>query len=281
MVRERKDTVNLAVLFLIPAVIVGYYAYFPHEYGGLCLNFRYFVSFLPFLAILCAYGIREMEVRWGSPPGPAVWVPVVAITAVLYWWLVLEPGATLESLELPLLAVPLFLAGFLLFLLAGGLLVATEGSRPLRASAWVVLWVAMAWASFTAFLHDYPRHQQVRLGGYVLGESILSHVSGDSLFFSHPFLAPTLIDGHRIRIAFPAMDRGRDMPKLINFHLDHGRRVFGAFPESFWTRLETEVLTRHSVHRIADIVEGAFLGEIRLRPEPPPEQGEKPRETGP
>jgi hypothetical protein len=266
--RQRKDTVNLAVLFLIPAVIIAYYAYFPHEYGGLCLNLRYFVSFLPFVAILCAYGIREMEAQWGRRLGSAAWVPVVVLTGALFWWLVWNPGTTLNYLELPVLGFPLILAAFLLFLLGAGFLVETEGSRPLRAAAWIVLWVAMAWSSFIAFFHDYPRHQQVRLGNSLLGERGLSHVAADSLFFSHPFLSPALLEVHRIRIAFPAMDRGKDMPRLINFHLAHGRRVFGAFSERFWTMLETQVLTSHTVQRMAHIGGGAFLGEIRLRSEP-------------
>jgi hypothetical protein len=58
------------------------------------------------------------------------------------------------------------------------------------------------------------------------------------------------------------------MPRLINFHLAHGRRVFGAFSERFWTMLETQVLTSHTVQRMAHIGGGAFLGEIRLRSEP-------------
>jgi len=281
MRRQREDMVDLCVLFLVPAVVVGYYTIFPHEYGGLCLNFRYFVSFLPFVAILCAYGIREMESQWGAPLGLAGWVAIVVLTGAAYWWLVWLPGTTLESLELPVLVVPLILAAFLLFLLAAGILVKTEGSRPLRVAAWVLLWMALAWGAFMAFFHDYPRHLRMRLVSELLGEQVLSLVPGASLFFSHPYLAPTLLEGHRIRIAFPGMDQGKDMPRLAEFHLSQGRRVFGVFSERFWARLEKRVFTRHSILPMFDVGAGAFLGEIRQRPEPTADQEGKPGQGGP
>jgi hypothetical protein len=59
----------LAILFLPVIAVIGFYVYsFPfHDMGGLCLNTRYFIPSLPFMAILCAYGIRDLKERWRGP----------------------------------------------------------------------------------------------------------------------------------------------------------------------------------------------------------------------
>ncbi len=66
IVRREKDFAALAILFVPPVSFIGFYSCLPytlHQYGGLCLNHRYFTSILPFLAILCAYGVKDLKSR--------------------------------------------------------------------------------------------------------------------------------------------------------------------------------------------------------------------------
>jgi hypothetical protein len=268
---------ELCILFIVPVSFVGYYSCEPHEYGGMSLNFRYYLAGLPFASILCAYALRRLKREWGLPFG----LPVIACIAILtgcgFFYLTYRPGVTLDNLEFPLLIVPQIMFLFLAFLLVAGHLIRTEGSRPLRGAAWVLLIVSMTWAGLLAFFYDYPNHRGARAGNYWLETTAMARIPPDSLFFSQPYLSPSLIEGDRIRIAFPAMDRGKDLPKLAKFNLEHGRRVFAALPLMWWQRLIKGPLRNYKVRKIQSLP-GVVLAEISS---PPKEKKGKGEEEGP
>jgi hypothetical protein len=69
VVRGSKDTPALAMLLVTPLTCVAYYSYAFLELmgGGLSLNARYYLKCLPFVSILTAYALRELELLWGKP----------------------------------------------------------------------------------------------------------------------------------------------------------------------------------------------------------------------
>lgn len=264
--RRKEDRAGICLLMIIPVSFLAYYSFARHEFGGLSLNFRYFLPVLPFASILSAYSVREMRREWGLVPGVPAIVCIVVLTAVAHF-VFTTSAITLDDLEFPLLVVPLIMAGSLVFLVTAGLLVKTEGSRGIRGAAWVVLVAAITWAGMTAFFYDYPRHHHARKFNHWIGEELLSLVANDSLFFSDPYMSPNLLEKTRVRIAFPRMDRGKDFPKLVAYHLKEGRRVFAVFNEGLWEKLKRGPLAPYKITPLGSIP-GALMAEISLEPRP-------------
>ena len=73
------------------------------------------------------------------------------------------------------------------------------------------------------------------------------------------------------------MDRGKDLPKLAKFNLEHGRRVFAALPLMWWQRLIKGPLRNYKVRKIQSLP-GVVLAEISS---PPKEKKGKGEEEGP
>jgi hypothetical protein len=228
MIRRTQDRFRLGALFMIPAAYISFYSYLTYEYGGLCLNYRFLLPILPFTSILCAYAWAKLNEDWRTPASYTA-LAIAALGTVAAFAGFMHSFLTLESLEFPLLMLPHLMAGLILAFIIAGYLVETEGVSPLRIACMTSVAVAMTWAGLTAFFYDYARHRDVRLQGHLTDRHILARVPPDSLFISSPYLSPALVEGPRIRIAFPGMDKGKDAPKLISFHLDAGRRVFGVF----------------------------------------------------
>ncbi len=264
LLRRKEDFAGLCTLFAAPVAVAAHQSYNPHEFGGLCLNFRYFIPALPFLSILCAYALREIKGSWHVLLGLPVDAAILTATAIVFSFLVLRPIVTLEALEIPLLVVPLVMAGLLAALIASGLLFQARWTGPVRHGVWILALVGFTWAGLTAFTYDYIRHSDVREKNYFIADKVLAMLPPDSLFFSFPYLSPRLIDGHRIRIAFPARDAARDLPRLVNFHLKAGRRVFGAFPGPLWKDLKSNKLKRHAIKPVWIFPGGWILCEISL-----------------
>jgi len=264
LARGGRDASASLILLVIPITFVGYYSLFTHEFGGLCFNFRYFVSVLPFVAILVAYALREMEIAWGGSPRLILLIVPAALTAMAFFAWTDRPGIPLNQLEFPLLLTPLVMAGALLFLLAAGEIVKTEGARAIRGVAWVASAVAITWAGLVAFFYDFPHHREQRVMNVQLADTALRMVPANSIYFSYPVVSPSIVDGHRIRIAFPAQDNGKDFPNLVAFHLEAGRRAFAAFPVGFWNLLKSGPLQNYHVTPVFSLPGGVVLGEISL-----------------
>jgi hypothetical protein len=230
IVRRESDATSLILLFLLPLATIGYYSYAFHESeayeGGLCLNYRYFLPLFPFFSILSGYAVREMRLRWGEPLGFRAAAVVCFLTAGAYLLLVYQWSRHVDYLELPLLVLPLFAAGFLMVLLAVGELVSGAEIRLMKGVVWTALVATLAWSSMVAFFYDYPVHRNQRMVNYDLGETLRRVIAPDSIFFTTPVIDPFMrvLETNRVRIAFPHRDRFKDFPKLVKFHLEKGRR---------------------------------------------------------
>jgi len=260
--RRDSDFPGLAMLFLMPVATAGFFAYV-RDHGGLCLNLRFFVAVLPFTSILSAYAIRDLQQRWGMHISVVTWAALGVFTAVTYFLLTVEFPASFNDLEFPLLGLPLLMAGFLLVLLIAGELIKVEGVRLLQTTAWVLLIVAIVWSGLVAFFYDYSRHRKQRISNYEVSAKVLPLIPSDSIFFTAPFIDPfmRLIEKDRVRIALPGQDRFKDFPKLVEFHLKSGRRVFAAFPKVFWDQLKVGSLRSYTITPIL-MFPGSYVGEI-------------------
>ncbi len=173
-----KDFTALTTLFLTPLTVIAFYSYsFPfHDLGGLCLNTRYFLPSLPFVAILCAYAIKELKKASGISRLP-LWTAAICLAmAALFFLLTRKEGMTVNDLEFPLLGLPLWMAALLMVLLAVG---QAESHRWTRACARATLFVAlggMAWAGMVALGYDYPAHRFARTVHHFCGEVLLKTI---------------------------------------------------------------------------------------------------------
>ncbi|MDQ7784795.1 MAG: hypothetical protein RDU20_18070 [Desulfomonilaceae bacterium] len=253
--RRHEDGPALTILFLMPVITVGYYSHAFHASGayegGLCLNYRYFLPLFPFFSILSAYAIREIRARWGAPPSFPTSAIVSFVTVLAYFFFVHKWLGYVDYLELPLLLFPLFVAAFLLALIAVGELVSGGEIRLMKGVVWTALVVALTWSSLTALVYDYPVHRNQRVVNYTIGESLRRVIPPNSIFFTAPVVDPfmRLIENDRVRIAFPYRDRFKDFSKLTEFHLKAGRRVYGAFYDDMWKNLMSGPLAGYSVQR--------------------------------
>lgn len=253
LARRDPEWDKLLILFLVPAANAALFGYL-HDHGGLCLNMRYFVPALPFTAILCAYAIRDLHRRWDMRFSLTIWVVIIAITAAVYLLLTEELFPTVNGLEYPLLIVPLILMAVLMLLIVVGDFLHGAGLNLVRGAAWILIIVSFAWAGMVTFFYDYPHNHRQRTINHTIGGRVLNVVPPDSIFFTAPVIDPfmRLIEGDRIRIAFPVNDKFKDFPELVEFHLRNGRPVFGAFPRSFWSRLAEGPLSEYRLRKVLE-----------------------------
>ena len=190
---------------------------------------------------------------------------MAAITIVLFF-LLTRSATTLEKMEFPILVVPLIIAAVLTLTLVLGELISTEGTKPLRTITVVILVVAITWAGLLAFFYDYRAHYHQRLASYLTDLQIANLLAADSLFISHPYLTPSIVGGNHIRIAFPGVDKAKDLSRLVTYHLKKGRRVFSILPPRLWRDLEFRILKACVVKPELTLSNGVVFGEISLKP---------------
>ena len=266
LLRTKKDSFQLALLFLVPAAFVGFYSQFSWH-GGLCLNLRYFTAILPFTSILAAFAFRELspgfDRRWRV--GISIGALVVCIGFLLRGWFLRSPAAA----EFFFLTVPLVLAGTLLVLILLAWRNEETSHRLSRPIATLCL-AAMVWSGLVTFFYDYPLAQRARHYNLTTGLETASLIAPDSIFFANSldrFFA--LIESDRVRIARPTMDDFHDFPLLVEFHLAAGRRVYAAFRPRLWKRFGAGPLESYEVTPIWS-PPGFTLAEISAGTQPPP-----------
>lgn len=271
LIRKSDSRIALAVLVPIPTAFLVYhsYAFLQLEAGGgLCLNLRYLNPVLPFLSILCAFGIRDLQTGSGTPLRFTVLAAACLCTASVYLLLVSMHASSPDRLEFPLLDMPLLIATMLLLLLAWGLAVRYDKHTTLKTSIRIAIAVAITWAGLVAFFYDYPNHRRPRKVHYGFAEMLLPKIPNNSIFFAgHGFFAASarLLEKENVRIAYPARDNYTDFPKLLAFHLEDGRRAFGCFYRDHWSRMKTAPLKQYSITSILEFP--AFVvAEISVPP---------------
>jgi len=263
IVRGRTESTRLWCAAVIPIGVLGFFSFMPLEYGGLCLNLRYFLIALPFLAMLSAYATRYMVENWGMALDGTAISAVAVATGAAYFSITQVMSPTVDKLEMPLLTVPIVLAVALLLFAGFGEIRASRAGRFARQAAWVVLVIAMIWSGLTAWTYDYHHHRRQRVENYNTGETVRSLVPAESMFFTAPAIDPfmRIVESDNVRIGFPKRDGFRDFPKLVKFHLDHGRRVFAVFPATWWNEGKVRGLKSYEIRRMVDFP-GLTLAEI-------------------
>jgi len=266
--RNGRDATKLWLLFLVPITVLGYMSYeFPnHEGAGLTFNYRYFVSALPCMAILCAFALSRLKTLWPVRLSVSTAALVSALTIGAYLFLLMRPGGVAIDHEFPLLVLPLILAAMLAVLLSASLAFESFRTRALQTAGRIVLSAALVWAGLTAFLYDYARHREIRRGDYEVGMMIMEKVPEDSLFFVSPMFTPfsMVLERKRVRLAMPRLDGFRDFPRLVEFNLSAGRRVFAFFNTTVWVMLAADLLSQYDIRPVLPIEEG-FVGEITVK----------------
>jgi hypothetical protein len=240
-----EDAPALAMLFILPVTTIAARASFTTVEGGLGINMRYFLSFLPQIAILCAYAIQHLRRSWGNPPKFYFLTFSACVTGLIYFFLVYEMRNNVDQLEFPLLVFPLILSVFTLFFIIAGEKLKVPEAYAIKNMGWIVLSVAFVWSGLVAFFYDYPFHRQLRQSNYEFGKLIAPKVSSNSLVFIEGPIDPfmRLVESDRVRLAFPGHDGFRnlgfkDFMPLLEFHTKAGRRVFASLPWGRWEQLK-------------------------------------------
>lgn len=271
IIRRRKNFSSLAMLFLIPLTFFGFFSGRELQHGGLCLNYRFLLPALPFLAILTAYALGQMQERWGPSFNIVGYCAVGSLIALVSFSLMCAMFVSIDDLEIPLLAAPLALAGLLLLSLALSEFSVSRIAKYAAKCSWILITLALTWAGLVAFLYDYPAHQAQRKKNGEIASMALRFVVPDSILFSFPFRDPFmgLIEGDRVRIALPELDDFKDFPELVAFHLKAGRRIFAVFPIQDWQRLRKQGIL--APYEVRSLWTGpiAFLGNIWQDCNPP------------
>lgn len=268
--RSNSNSSAIRILWLPPLILLIFCSYTFLEYGsyegGTCLNMRYFLPMMPFLSILCAVALKQLRASWEYNPGSLPLLMTSAVTFIIYVLLMHVVPSRIEDQDFPLLVLPLVLACLLLCLLAGGALLHQSAALPVRKMTFILFASAFTWAFLVSFLYDYPHHTRWRALWYKTGEAVREVVPPGSIFFareSDPYMR--LIDDDTI-MAFPPLDKFKDFSCLLRFHIEAGRRSFGAFPKDAWKILIADGLLQRQEYKVTPVLDlgRSILAEISL-----------------
>jgi hypothetical protein len=238
IIRRHGEYGHLSLLFLIPVIFTSFYSY--HAlHGGLALNLRLFVQILPFTSILSAYAWRELTgtLHW-SWTRMSVVMLLLSVFTIAYFFFLSPSFRAIDQQEFFYLTEPLLLALFLVILLIVREKVTRSSRYVLSCAAVAAFLIAMIWSGLVAFFYDYPLVRRIRQYNVDVASRAAKFVSDDSILFA-TFVDPffLLIEHGRVRIANPANDNFHDFPALIEFHLNAGHAVYGAFDSQQWNAL--------------------------------------------
>ena len=263
--KTKSLTLPLVMLFLVPAIYIGAYAYFAWH-GGLGLNLRYFLPALPFTSILTAFALRDLMRRaeggrLGFRLGTALSVLLVGGLFAAAPLLVL-PIARAETV---VLTAPLVLAGVLFALIVGALLVRSQARIMVAHSALAGVIVSLAWAGMIAFTYDVPRSYAIRSFGVQVSGRVAPMIAPRSLLVvEHISQFTGLIERGDVRIAEPLRDDFSSFRPLIDAHFKAGYPVYGWFSAKVWRDMAARGLLRSIMVTPVATISGSAL--VRLKP---------------
>lgn len=244
--RPREPVRLIGVLFLSATGYIAVYSYYAWH-GGLALNLRYFLPFLPAFAILGAWAFRELA---ADAPNPlrrvAIYAFLVAFNVVIFS--IRNDFQIPEANEGALLTMPLVLASLLsvLLLLRGFTFLPLRGAtflplrgaggsrarRILSGASLLTAAAAMGWASAGALSYDYLLDTMRRRGMAVAAQSAAPLIERDSIIFAlHELKYFGLYEHDRVRIAGVLRDNFKSFRPLLDYHLDAGRPVYLALED--------------------------------------------------
>jgi hypothetical protein len=225
-------------VFLFPIIFTSFYSY--HAlHGGLALNLRFFVQILPFTSILSAYAWRELTgtLHW-SWTRMSVVMLLLSVLTIAYFFFLRPSFRAIDQQGFFYLTQPLLLAVFLGIFVTVREKVTRSYRYILSCAAVATFLIAMIWSGLVAFFYDYPLVRRIRQYNLDVASRAAKVVSDDSILFA-TFVDPffLLIEHGRVRIANPAKDYFHDFPSLLEFHLNAGHAVYGAFEPQQWNDL--------------------------------------------
>jgi 4-amino-4-deoxy-L-arabinose transferase-like glycosyltransferase len=265
LLRRGRDAKAIALLLFPPACFIGVYSYFAWH-GGQCLNLRYLIPTLPFVAILAAYAWKELthslNRRWWLIGFVAFGIAVLALTVRLNRENLMGGNHETYILSLPLFLGSVLAALSVMVMLDGQWQFASNRITGLRTSAAVFCLAAMVWAGCVAFFYDYPIERTRRKYNHDVASLLGPIISDDSIVFTNtpdPFFG--LTEHSAVRIAVPVRDRYKDFRRLVNWHLDQDRPVYASFRDRTWQFLLDQGHFGDWI--IQDLTEGGFLSQIK------------------
>lgn len=246
--RSGPDSTPLRLLWLIPFMFIGFYAYIWSRFGsydgGKCLNMRYFVPILPFLAILSAHALRDLGRRWKAGIEFAASILTGTIVLTFYILTVHVLPSQEAHFAYPLLVFPLLLAVLLLCFLCAGEFLRSSLQSMIRRLFFVLVAVAFTWSGAVAFFYDYPRHTHMRWNTYFTGETARTFVPRSAVVFTSKAEPVMRLIENDVILAFPHQDDFADFPALLDFQRRMGRRTFACFTDNGWRAAMERLLTQ-------------------------------------
>ena len=231
----RRPTSRQAVPLLVIGAFIALYG-FQRWHGGLGLNMRYFLSFLPLASILAAGAWRDL---FADIPGGWQHAIVALGLGSALIWIPLILSDTSLAVEPILLNTPLLLAGILAAsLISRGLPISAvrkiAGPISLGTAA-----ACLAWAFSVSFTYDLPRSTGTRSFNYEVGTEIRPMIEPNSILFTRYANRVSLLIDDEIPLAFPRNDDFEDFRRLTEIYLQQDRPVYLAFNEEYWQQAET------------------------------------------
>jgi 4-amino-4-deoxy-L-arabinose transferase-like glycosyltransferase len=241
---------TLAWLFLFPAGWALLDAGFDFQ-GGLCLNMRYFLPALPFTSILAAWAVFELVDR-ARPHGVARWLAGGGLAAAALFFSSVRGGLPIESLERPLLTLPLVLAGLLLACAVTSIAVGGAWRGRMAAAAASCAAAGLVWSGLVAFLYDVPHHRRQRENNLATGLTVAGCIPPGTTLFTAPYIDPVMkvLDTPGVWVALPAQDGFEGFPAVLQGSLKRGRRTFALFPTGLWGAVNVRFLADYAVRPV-------------------------------
>jgi hypothetical protein len=219
------------IAILSVAGYFGFYAYFAWH-GGMSFNLRYFVPFLPIIAIYGACGAHHLAE--GVSPRALHFAFLLGIAGLIAGAAALHRVSTLEAQEPWILNTPLWLSGGLV----AAILASTAklpARKHIRGIAVSILALCFSWSPVISISYDFVSATTQRNIFASMAAKAAPYVEPNSIVFAS-YVEPyfTLIDREGIRIAGVGADDFADFRKLADYHLAAGRPVYAAFDRQAW-----------------------------------------------
>jgi 4-amino-4-deoxy-L-arabinose transferase-like glycosyltransferase len=218
-------------LILVPLLYSAAFAQQITE-GGVCLNLRYFLPMLPFLAVLAAPGLASVA---AALRGRGALLALVGGLGVLLLFLPSFGPMEQPAHERLVLQTPLLLSAALGLALVASWLPSAARTRMLGPLTATLAVACLAWASLMAFGYDARLERAWRQHTLGIARAFEPHLGEPTLLvadFVDPYYG--LVASGRVHLASPVHDNGEDLPALVAWHLEQGWAVHGALAEKNW-----------------------------------------------
>jgi hypothetical protein len=242
---RRRLTIEHALSLLIIGVWISPFAYL-EWHGGFSLNMRYFVSLLPFFAVLGSVGVERLWTNTNVSRRDILSSSVLGIATVGLWIVAIgdanSPRAVAFQLYLPLLIA-------LSLCIAAVAWMALPDTAGLRASfgsvARQLTLTAFVWAGGVSIINTTLISQTVRETLERESKELLAHIPDDALVLTEvmKIVVPLKVSRHRLRVATLENNQYTEILPLVQHHAERGTAIIVYGDESI--RLVRATLEGH------------------------------------